>query len=209
MALWKGSIGLAYFLKRTSDIAVSILALIILSPIFLITSIAIFINNPGPIFFNQNRVGKNGKHFNFYKFRSMINNAHLKRDELQNKNESKDGVIFKMENDPRVTKTGKIIRRLSIDELPQLLNVLKGEMSLIGPRPPLPSEVSEYSLEDRKRLNVIPGITCFWQISGRSEIPFKQQVELDLQYIKSRNFFTDIKILLKTIPAVFSGRGAY
>ena len=124
-------------------------------------------------------------------------------------NESKDGVIFKMKNDPRVTPIGKFIRRFSIDELPQLINVLKGDMSLVGPRPPLPREVAEYTLEDRKRLHVRPGITCLWQIKGRSEIPFRQQVQLDLEYIRSQGLKNDLIILLKTIPAVISGRGAY
>ena len=124
-------------------------------------------------------------------------------------NESKDGVIFKMKEDPRVTGVGRFIRKFSIDELPQLFNVLIGDMSLVGPRPPLPKEVALYTLEERKRLHVTPGITCIWQVSGRSDIPFKQQVELDKEYIKSRSFWKDIGILLKTIPAVFTGKGAY
>jgi lipopolysaccharide/colanic/teichoic acid biosynthesis glycosyltransferase len=124
-------------------------------------------------------------------------------------NEMEGGVIFKMKNDPRVTKVGRIIRKTSIDELPQLWNVLVGDMSLVGPRPPVPSEVDQYSLSDRRRLEVIPGITCIWQISGRSEIPFEQQVELDVQYIQSQSLWTDFKILIKTVPALLLGSGAY
>jgi lipopolysaccharide/colanic/teichoic acid biosynthesis glycosyltransferase len=131
------------------------------------------------------------------------------KDQLLEQNESKGGVIFKMKNDPRVTPIGRFIRRFSIDELPQLINVLKGDMSLVGPRPPLPREVMEYTLEDRKRLHVKPGITCLWQIKGRSEIPFQEQVQLDLEYIRSQGLKNDLIILLKTIPAVLSGRGAY
>jgi lipopolysaccharide/colanic/teichoic acid biosynthesis glycosyltransferase len=131
------------------------------------------------------------------------------KDVLLSQNESKDGVIFKMKKDPRVTRTGRFIRRFSIDELPQLLNVVKGDMSLVGPRPPVPREVALYTLEERKRLHVIPGITCIWQVSGRSDIPFKQQVQLDLEYIQSQNVFYDILLLLKTVPAVLLGKGAY
>jgi lipopolysaccharide/colanic/teichoic acid biosynthesis glycosyltransferase len=124
-------------------------------------------------------------------------------------NESKDGVIFKMKRDPRITRVGRVIRKFSIDELPQLFNVLIGDMSLVGPRPPLPKEVAQYTLEERKRLHVIPGITCIWQVSGRSDIPFRQQVELDKEYIKSRSLWKDFVILLRTIPAVLTGKGAY
>jgi lipopolysaccharide/colanic/teichoic acid biosynthesis glycosyltransferase len=139
----------------------------------------------------------------------MVMNADKIKDQLLEENESKDGVIFKMKKDPRVTKVGRFIRRFSIDELPQLVNVLKGDMSLVGPRPPLPREVAEYNLEDRKRLHVTPGITCLWQVGGRSDIPFSEQVELDKQYIQSKSLWQDIKILIKTIPAVISGKGAY
>lgn len=136
-------------------------------------------------------------------------NADKMKDQLSEENESKDGVIFKMKNDPRITKVGKVIRKFSIDELPQLFNVLIGDMSLVGPRPPVPKEVAEYTLEDRKRLHIKPGITCIWQISGRSDIPFKQQVELDMKYISSQSLWTDMKILILTIPAVITGKGAY
>jgi lipopolysaccharide/colanic/teichoic acid biosynthesis glycosyltransferase len=206
---WETTIRFSYLLKRLLDIAVSIAALIVLSPLFLVTSLAIWIEDPGPVFYVSIRVGCNGRHFRFYKFRSMVVNAEKIKKELEAQNESSAGVIFKMKKDPRITKTGSIIRRFSIDELPQLLNVLKGDMSLVGPRPPIPAEVAEYTLEQRKRLHVIPGITCLWQVSGRSDIPFTDQVRLDLQYIQSAGFLNDIRLLLKTIPAVLSGKGAY
>ena len=139
----------------------------------------------------------------------MYTGAERAKQELLSQNQSADGVIFKMKNDPRITRLGRILRKTSIDELPQFVNVLLGDMSLVGPRPPLPSEVREYSLEDRKRLNVKPGLTCIWQISGRSNLPFSKQVQLDKEYISSRGFWTDIKILLKTIPAIIIGKGAY
>jgi lipopolysaccharide/colanic/teichoic acid biosynthesis glycosyltransferase len=183
--------------------------LILLSPVFIITAIAIKLNSAGPVIFKQVRVGKNGRHFDFFKFRSMKVGVWLSEEERSQLNESKDGVIFKMKEDPRVTSVGRFIRKFSIDELPQLFNVLIGDMSLVGPRPPLPKEVALYTLDERKRLHVTPGITCIWQVSGRSDIPFKQQVELDKEYIKSRSFWKDIGILLKTIPAVFTGKGAY
>ncbi|TLU82841.1 MAG: sugar transferase [Chlorobium sp.] len=206
---WETTIRFSYLLKRLLDIAISIAALIVLSPLFLLTSLAIWIEDPGPVFYVSIRVGCNGRHFRFYKFRSMVVNAEKIKKELEAQNESSAGVIFKMKKDPRITKTGSIIRRFSIDELPQLLNVLKGDMSLVGPRPPIPAEVAEYTLEQRKRLHVIPGITCLWQVSGRSDIPFTDQVRLDLQYIQSAGFLNDIRLLLKTIPAVLSGKGAY
>jgi len=207
--VWETTIMFSYLLKRVLDTAVSALALIVLLPLFILTAIAIWVENPGPVFYTQIRVGLNGKHFRFYKFRSMVMNADNIKKELVASNESSAGVIFKMKQDPRITKVGKIIRKFSIDELPQLINVLKGDMSLVGPRPPLPSEVAEYTLEERKRLHIIPGITCLWQVSGRSDIPFTDQVRLDMQYIQSASFLNDIILLLKTIPAVLTGRGAY
>ena len=207
--VWETTIMFSYLLKRVLDTAVSALALIVLLPLFILTAIAIWVENPGPVFYTQIRVGLNGKHFRFYKFRSMVMNADNIKKELVASNESSAGVIFKMKQDPRITKVGKIIRKFSIDELPQLINVLKGDMSLVGPRPPLPSEVAEYTLEERKRLHIIPGITCLWQVSGRSDIPFTDQVRLDMQYIQSASFINDIILLLKTIPAVLTGRGAY
>jgi lipopolysaccharide/colanic/teichoic acid biosynthesis glycosyltransferase len=206
---WESTIRLSYLMKRILDLSVSTLALFLLLPVFLLTALSIVIENPGPVFFIQIRVGRDGRHFRFYKFRSMIVNADKIKAELAAQNESKDGVIFKMKKDPRITRTGRIIRKFSIDELPQLINVLKGDMSLVGPRPPVPGEVAQYTLEQRKRLHAIPGITGLWQVSGRSDIPFSDQVRLDLQYIQSAGVINDLFLLLKTIPAVLSGRGAY
>ena len=163
----------------------------------------------GPIFFCQTRVGLRGRHFPMWKFRSMRINAEKMKAELLDKNEMAGGVIFKMKNDPRVTPIGQFIRKYSLDEVPQLWNVLMGDMSLVGPRPPVPSEVALYTPEDRQRLLAKPGLTCFWQVSGRSNIDFCGQVRLDLQYIRSQSLWLDVKLLLKTIPAVLFGGGAY
>lgn len=209
MFLWDTTVRLTYALKRFFDIVLSILALILLSPLFLLIAVIIKLTSRGPVFFVQERVGYFGRSFLFYKFRSMYVDAEARKRALMEQNESKDGVIFKMKNDPRITPFGRIIRKTSMDELPQLLNVLLGDMSLVGPRPPLPSEVQQYSLDDRKRLNVKPGITCIWQVSGRSDIPFKKQVELDKEYIQSQSLWNDLRVLLRTIPAILSGRGAY
>lgn len=206
---WNVAISSAYGSKRFFDIVITLIALIVLSPLLLLVALWIKLDSHGPMIYRQVRVGKNGKHFNFYKFRSMYVDADRRKKEFLAQNESGDGVIFKMKRDPRITRPGRLIRKFSVDELPQLLNVLIGDMSLVGPRPPLPSEVAQYTLEDRKRLHVIPGITCIWQVSGRSDIPFKKQVELDKEYIKSRSVWQDFVILLKTIPAVLTGRGAY
>jgi lipopolysaccharide/colanic/teichoic acid biosynthesis glycosyltransferase len=206
---WETTVRFSYILKRALDISVSIAVLFVLLPLLFCTAIVIWIEDPGPVFYAQIRVGLNGKHFRFYKFRSMVVNADKFKQELASRNESAAGVIFKMKKDPRITKVGKIIRKFSIDELPQLYNVLIGDMSLVGPRPPLPAEVAKYTLEQRKRLHVIPGITCLWQVSGRSDIPFTDQVKLDMQYIQSAGFLNDIRLLLKTIPAVLTGKGAY
>lgn len=207
--LWNFTIKFSYFLKRLIDILVSAAALLVALPFFIILAIAIRIESRGNALFTQKRVGKDGRHFKFYKFRSMVPDAEKLKDKLVQDNESKDGVIFKMKKDPRITKIGAFIRKFSIDELPQLFNVLIGDMSLVGPRPPVPREVAEYTLEDRKRLHAKPGITCTWQISGRSNIPFKIQAELDKEYIRSKSFWKDIKILLLTVPAVITGKGAY
>ena len=206
---WEMTVGLVYLVKRGVDLAGAVILMVLLVPLFLVTALVIYLEDPGPVFYVHARVGKNGKHFPFYKFRSMIIGADMLKDQLIEKNESQDGVIFKIREDPRVTKVGKIIRKFSIDELPQLLNVVRGDMSLVGPRPALPREVASYSLEQRKRLHVLPGITGSWQVSGRSDIPFTGQVRLDLEYIGSRSLKNDIIILLKTIPAVLGGRGAY
>lgn len=207
--VWKTTIGLTYGLKRSLDILVASCALLLLLPLFVITALVIYVEDPGAIFYTQIRVGTNGRHFRFYKFRSMRINADRLKTALTANNESRDGVIFKMKKDPRITRVGRIIRKFSIDELPQLVNVLKGDMSLVGPRPPLPQEVAQYTLEQRKRLHIRPGITCTWQVSGRSDIPFIEQVNLDLDYIHNAGLLTDLVILLKTIPAVLTGKGAY
>lgn len=206
---WNATVAMSYAMKRVFDFVLSLLGLIVLFPLFLVVALAIKTTSPGPIIFSQIRVGRYGRHFRFYKFRSMYVDAEKRKAELLSQNQSADGVIFKMKNDPRVTPVGRILRKTSMDELPQLVNVFLGEMSLVGPRPPLPSEVREYTLEDRKRLNVKPGLTCLWQISGRSDIPFTQQVKLDKDYIRSRSILQDLWILLKTVPAILFGKGAY
>jgi len=206
---WSLVVGLAKFLKRLLDILVSATMLVALSPLFLAVAAAIKLTDGGPTLFWQTRVGKWGREFPFPKFRSMVVDAETIKDSILDQSHHKDSVTFKMKKDPRVTWIGRIIRKLSIDELPQLWNVLVGDMSLVGPRPPVPGEVEQYTLSDRRRLDAIPGLTCFWQVSGRGDIPFDRQVELDVQYIESQSLWTDIKILFKTIPAVLNGKGAY
>jgi len=206
---WKMTVFGSYVVKRAIDIVGSAVGMVLLSPVYLAIAVAVKATSPGPVFFSQVRVGRYGRHFRFYKFRSMRQDAEALKKDLLAKNESKDGVIFKMKDDPRITKVGRFLRRTSLDELPQLWNVFIGDMSLVGPRPPVPKEVQEYTLEDRKRLDVIPGITCLWQIKGRSEIPFHEQVRLDKEYIRSSGIWNDIVILLKTIPAIIGGKGAY
>lgn len=205
---WKGIRLLNQSLKRLMDMVGALAFLIVFSPIYLITALAIVIEDGRPIFYNQIRVGRRGRLFRMYKFRSMYRDADARKQELES-DEMTGGVIFKMKNDPRITRTGRIIRKLSIDELPQLWNVLKGDLSLVGPRPPLPAEVAEYSHLDRKRLEVTQGLTCTWQVSGRSDIDFENQVQLDIDYIKQRSFLADVRLLLKTVPAVITGKGAY
>ena len=196
------------FFKRFFDIILSALGLIILAIPFLILSIVIFIDSPGasPLY-TQVRVGKDGRTFKFYKFRSMVPNAEKKLEELLHKNEM-EGPAFKIKDDPRITRVGRFIRRSSIDELPQLFNVLKGDMSLVGPRPPLMREVSQYTDEQMMRVSIKPGITCYWQIQPkRNSLSFDEWFELDMKYIKERSFFTDVKILFKTVRAVFGMEG--
>ena len=195
--------------KRLVDVLVSLTILIGLFPVFLLIALLIKATDRGPVFYISTRVGKWGAEFNFPKFRSMKVNAHSLKNTLIQKNIHTDGATFKIKKDPRITWVGRILRRTSLDELPQLWNVLKGEMTLVGPRPPLPEEVALYSIEDRRRLDVRPGLTCYWQIRGRSNIPFDQQVAMDREYIESRSLYTDLKILIKTIPAVLLGKGAY
>ena len=207
--VWVAVIGGAHLLKRLVDIVGGLILLVLLSPVFLTVAFLIKLESPGPVFFKQTRVGKWGRLFPMYKFRSMYIDAEARKAALMAQNEMAGGVLFKMKYDPRITRVGKYIRRGSVDELPQLWNVIKGDMSLVGPRPPVPQEVGEYTLADRRRLEAVPGITCIWQVSGRSEIPFKQQVELDVAYIESQSFWLDVRLLLKTVPAVLLGRGAY
>jgi exopolysaccharide biosynthesis polyprenyl glycosylphosphotransferase len=199
----------SFVVKRVFDFLVSLLAITLLFPFFLIVAILIRLDSPGPVFFYQTRVGKNGKVFKMSKFRSMYLDAEQRKKELMENNEMEGGVLFKMKEDPRITRMGKFMRKYSIDELPQLWNVLVGDMSLVGPRPALPSEVEYYNPYQRQRLVIKPGITCIWQVSGRSEIPFIKQVEMDLEYIAKQSFYLDIILLLKTVPAVLKGKGAY
>jgi lipopolysaccharide/colanic/teichoic acid biosynthesis glycosyltransferase len=199
----------AQVFKRLLDVVISFVALIVLMPAFLLLAAAIRIESKGSVLFRQVRIGAHGKPFTMYKFRSMYLDAEERKKELAAQNEMAGGVLFKMKHDPRITRIGRIIRKTSIDELPQLWNVFRGNMSLVGPRPPIPSEVADYSLQDHRRLEITPGITCIWQVTGRSDIPFDQQVELDSLYIESQTFMGDLKLLAKTIPAVLLGRGAY
>lgn len=195
--------------KRLMDIAVSIILLILLSPLLVLTALIIKLTDFGPVFYRQARIGKHGKEFITYKFRSMKEGADKEVEQVAQMSHHENSLSYKVKQDPRVTWFGRFIRKSSIDELPQLWNVLTGDMSLVGPRPHVHREVDQYTLADRKRLDVVPGITCIWQISGRADIAFPEQLELDLSYIKSQSLWTDVKILLKTIPAVLTGRGAY
>ncbi|RUQ26573.1 sugar transferase [Peribacillus cavernae] len=195
--------------KRCIDILGSLAGIILLSILFIILAILIKLEDPkGKIFFTQTRVGKNGNEFKMYKFRSMVSNAEEKLNEILKYNEV-SGAMFKMKEDPRITKIGKFIRKTSIDELPQLFNVLKGDMSLVGPRPPLPTEVAQYTEYDKQRLLVTPGCTGLWQVSGRNSLGFKEMVELDLQYIRTRSLLFDIKLILKTVIVLFGSKDAF
>jgi exopolysaccharide biosynthesis polyprenyl glycosylphosphotransferase len=195
------------FFKRYFDLFISFFAVLILSPVFIITAIGIKLTSRGPIFFRQVRSGMNGRKFVVYKFRSMIVGAEVRKRELQRQNEMR-GPVFKMKRDPRITRFGRFIRRFSIDELPQLFNVLRGNMSLVGPRPPLPTEVEMYESWQRRRLSMKPGITCIWQVSGRNKIDFDRWMEMDLQYIDNFSLWLDFKILVRTIFVVLTGYGA-
>lgn len=194
--------------KRVQDIVLSLLAIIILMPVFLITAAAVFIDDPkGSPIFSQLRVGRDGKVFRFYKFRSMVVDAEDRLNELIQHNEM-DGPVFKIEKDPRITRVGRFIRKTSIDELPQLFNILMGDMSIVGPRPALPREVAEYSDYEKQRLYVTPGLTCYWQIQPeRNRISFDEWMELDIKYINERSFLVDWKIIFKTVSAVLKGQG--
>lgn len=196
------------FVKRAMDLTGATVGLVLASPIMLVTAIAVKRCDGGPVIFAQERVGKNGVHFKMYKFRSMYVDAEERLAELQKYNQV-DGPAFKMENDPRVTPVGRFIRKTSVDELPQLWNVLKGEMSIVGPRPPIPREVAQYTDWDWGRLAVKPGLTCYWQVSGRSDVGFEDWMRLDLKYVEEQGFLTDMKILFKTVGVVLRGDGAY
>lgn len=196
------------FLKRLIDIIGSLCGLILLSPLFLITAIAIKLDSKGPVFFVQDRCGKDGKIFKMYKFRSMYIDAEERLKDLLDKNEM-SGPVFKIKDDPRITRVGKFIRKTSIDELPQLINVLKGDMSLVGPRPPIVREVRQYNAYQMQRLLVKPGLTCYWQVYGRNKINnFDDWVELDIKYIRERNIFIDLKLIFKTFFVLFGDENA-
>lgn len=194
--------------KRAFDIGVSLTLLMMLSPFLLLIGLAVWIEDGGSILFAQTRVGQFGRLFKMFKIRSMCPDADQRLKDLLARNQQKEGITFKLKDDPRMTRVGKWLRKYSFDELPQLYNVLIGDMSLVGPRPPVPREVAKYRLADRRRLAAKPGITCIWQISGRAEIDFSGQVQLDVDYIESQGFWVDVKILAKTVPAVLSGKGA-
>lgn len=199
---------LSVMIHRIVETLIASMALGILLPLLIVTAVAIRLNSPGPIFFKQKRVGKNGMLFDLYKFRSMYIDAEARKLELLSLNEA-DEIVFKIRQDPRVTSIGRIIRKTSIDELPQILNVLRGEMHLVGPRPSLPAECEHYHFDHLRRMDVAPGITGLQQISGRSDLNFKRWIELDLEYVDDHNLAKDLKILLLTIPVVISGKGAY
>ncbi len=252
MHVWKFTVWFSYVLKRLLDLTVSSIVLLFGFPFLLLLAIMVKLSSRGPSLFVQTRVGYSGRHFLFYKFRSMVVNGGNRSRKQENSHvsekmeSSKDvkvtildapqgvlplegAVLRKVKeyaallrekpdmiirtkvtpNDPNITMVGRFLRKTSLDELPQLFNVLMGDMSLVGPRPPVPSEVRKYSLDDRKRLNVKPGLTCLWQIKGRSNLSFEKQLQLDKEYIQSQSFFQDFLILLKTVPAIIIGRGAY
>lgn len=206
--IWITVVGGAKCLKRFLDLSVAAALLIALAPLFTVVGLAIKLSG-GSVLYWHTRVGLWGREFPFPKFRSMVPNAEALKQKILAQNQHGTSVTFKMKNDPRVTWIGQILRRWSIDELPQLWCVLRGDMSLVGPRPPLPSEVERYTLRDRRRLDVKPGLTCIWQVSGRGDIAFAEQAELDVRYIESQSFVLDLVLLAKTVPAVLLGKGAY
>lgn len=194
-------------IKRIIDIVASFTGLILLSPLILIVSILIKLESKGEVIFKQKRVGLNGKEFYMYKFRSMVINAEELKAELESQNEM-SGPMFKIKDDPRITKVGKFIRKTSIDELPQLINVIKGDMSLVGPRPSLPKEVKKFEPWMMERLEVKPGLTCIWQISGRNNIDFEDWMKLDIKYVRERSFKLDMKLILKTVLVLLGDKNA-
>lgn len=197
-----------YFGKRCFDIVASLIGLLVLSPVFLLVAIAILLEDGAPVFFCQDRSGMHGKVFRIYKFRSMCKDAEKIHCQLLARNEL-DGPAFKIKEDPRITKVGKFIRRTSIDELPQLVNIIKGEMSIVGPRPLPTYESAQCTNYQKQRLQVRPGLTCYWQCSGRSNIPFEEWMEMDLRYIKEAGYWVDLKIIIRTMIKVLKGEGAY
>lgn len=201
--------GLYLFAKRTTDIVGSALGLVLLSPLIAVVALLVKLSDGGPVFYPHTRVGKWGREFQCLKFRTMVVNAENTKAEIAHLNTHDDHRTFKVPDDPRVTRIGRWVRRASLDEVPQLWNVLLGNMSLVGPRPPVPLEVERYNLDDMQRLLVKPGLTCIWQVSGRSRLPFTKQLEMDLEYIEQRNYWLDLKLMLRTLPAVLSADGAY
>ena len=195
-------------IKRIIDIVASFTGLILLSPLILIVSMLIKLESKGEVIFKQKRVGLNGKEFYMYKFRSMVINAEELKEQLESQNEM-SGPMFKIKDDPRITKVGKFIRKTSIDELPQLINVIKGDMSLVGPRPSLPKEVKKFEQWMMERLEVKPGLTCIWQISGRNNIDFEDWMKLDISYVEDRNLWIDIKLIFKTVGVLFGDKNAH
>ena len=194
--------------QRVLDVLFTVLGLLLILPVFGVIALCIKLDSPGPVLFKQKRVGLDGEEFWFYKFRSMVSDAESKRHLLEMHNE-RSGPVFKMRNDPRITRVGRVLRKFSLDELPQLLNVLKGEMSLVGPRPALPKETAAYTARQRQRLIGVPGVTGLWQVSGRASLSFERSIELDLYYIEHQSIGLYFRILLMTIPAVLRAEGAY
>jgi exopolysaccharide biosynthesis polyprenyl glycosylphosphotransferase len=194
-------------LKRVIDVALSLMVLAVSFPVMIVAALAIKLTSPGAVLFKQDRIGLNGRIFTLYKFRTMVENAHAERGAIEHLNQM-SGPVFKLRDDPRVTSVGRVMRKFSLDEIPQLWNVLKGDMSLVGPRPPIPEEVGLYERWQRRRLSMKPGLTCLWQVSGRNDIDFNRWMELDLHYIDNWSPSLDLKILLRTIPVVLTGRGA-
>lgn len=209
MIAWYFVIYFSAALKRFLDILGACIGLIVFFPVVVVVAFLIYAHDRGSVVFIQKRVGRWGREFDFPKFRSMVKNAEDLKNALLAQNHHSDGVTFKIKKDPRITPIGRFIRKTSIDELPQLWCVLMGDMSLVGPRPQLPNEVLKYSLAQRRRLDIKPGLTCFWQIEGRGDIPFSKQADLDVQYVDSQSIFLDILLILKTVPAVLLGKGAY
>ena len=200
--------GATQAVQRGCDVLFCALALLILWPVFAVIALLIRLDSPGPVLFKQSRVGRDGREFWFYKFRSMVSDAEAQRHLLEMQNE-RSGPVFKMKNDPRITKVGRVLRKFSLDELPQLINVLKGDMSLVGPRPALPKETDKYTARQRQRLLCLPGVTGLWQVSGRASLSFERSIELDLYYIERQSVVLYFRILLLTIPAVLRAEGAY